>query len=391
MTGILTPTWARAAALLAAGIAWTAPAAAEAARSGGVTSASAPVLDSVTCRASCAGLDRVRRGSVVRITGEGLDGAKHVVFLGRRGRRDDVAGAIAARASQSLDVQVPAGARTGRLRVITVEGLRSGQTPAPVRVVRTPAARTPRLQARVVQRRVFIGGDRKAGVAFYVGGSEPAAVAVQVLPRGGAQPVATWTPGIVPAGSVGYVEWDGLAGGAPAPEGAYEFRVVASAGRAGGASAAAEQSSSRTARSGFRLLSHRFPVAGPHSYGEGAGRFGAARGGYAHQGQDVFAACGTPLVATVGGTVKHVASHARAGNYVVISGTDGYDHAYMHLAQPSALKRGDVVATGAPVGAVGDTGRASGCHLHFEMWTGNAWQTGGKPVDPLPFLQAWDG
>ena len=93
----------------------------------------------------------------------------------------------------------------------------------------------------------------------------------------------------------------------------------------------------------------------------------------------------------MGGKVKHVAFQERAGNYVVIAAADGFDHAYMHLAKPSPLVKGAQVGTGDPVGAVGDTGRASGCHLHFEMWKAPGWYTGGAPVDPLPHLKAWDG
>jgi murein DD-endopeptidase MepM/ murein hydrolase activator NlpD len=47
------------------------------------------------------------------------------------------------------------------------------------------------------------------------------------------------------------------------------------------------------------------------------------------------------------------------------------------------------VFTGQLIGYVGDTGDAVGCHLHFELWSGQ-WQAGGAPIDPLPALQGWD-
>ena len=70
-------------------------------------------------------------------------------------------------------------------------------------------------------------------------------------------------------------------------------------------------------------------------------------------------------------------------------GTD-VDYVYMHLDQPSPFSPGDRVYTGQTIGAVGDSGNAQGCHLHFEMWSGPGWYDGGKPFDPLPALQAWD-
>jgi murein DD-endopeptidase MepM/ murein hydrolase activator NlpD len=143
--------------------------------------------------------------------------------------------------------------------------------------------------------------------------------------------------------------------------------------------------------SSFLLLRNRFPIAGPHAYGEGAARFGAGRGRHRHQGQDVFADCGTPLVAAQCGTVKFAGSHRLAGNYVVIAGDDGNDHVYMHLRDPALVAKGGVVGTGQQIGFVGDTGDAHGCHLHFELWPAPGWYTGGRPVDPLASLLAWDG
>jgi murein DD-endopeptidase MepM/ murein hydrolase activator NlpD len=130
-----------------------------------------------------------------------------------------------------------------------------------------------------------------------------------------------------------------------------------------------------------------FPVQGEHRYGTETNRFGGGRG---HEGQDVFADCGTPLVAALPGVVTFNRFQDRAGNYVVIKADDGTGQAYMHLAAPATVEQGQRVAAGQPIGQVGDTGRASGCHLHFELWTAPGWYEGGSPVDPLPALQRWD-
>ena len=64
---------------------------------------------------------------------------------------------------------------------------------------------------------------------------------------------------------------------------------------------------------------------------------------------------------------------------------------YAHLAEPSPLQTGELVRTGQPIGIVGDTGDATACHLHFEIWTAPGWYEGGSPIDPLPYLEKWDG
>lgn len=133
-----------------------------------------------------------------------------------------------------------------------------------------------------------------------------------------------------------------------------------------------------------------FPIRGDYKFGDGTAAFGGGRG---HQGHDVFAKCGTPLVAAEGGTVLYKEFQSRAGNYVVIdvSGADR-DEAYMHLRTPAIVEKGDDVVAGQQIGEVGDTGRADGCHLHFELWNGTWQGLGGKagsPIDPLPTLKLW--
>lgn len=133
-----------------------------------------------------------------------------------------------------------------------------------------------------------------------------------------------------------------------------------------------------------------FPVRGPHTFGAAGGLFGAPRGGRAHEGQDVMASCGTPLVAAAGGVVSHNRFHGLAGNYLVIDG-EGYDYAYLHLSTPSPLPVGTPVRPGQPIGTVGATGNARGCHLHFEVWTDPGYRRGGRAIDPLPLLRRAGG
>ena len=131
-----------------------------------------------------------------------------------------------------------------------------------------------------------------------------------------------------------------------------------------------------------------FPVAGPHTLGGG---FGAARSGHTHQGQDIMAACGTPLVAVSRAKVKYVSFQKLAGNYVVIRNKKLHqDYMYAHLAAPASVVKGTVVQPGQQIGIVGQTGDATACHLHFELWLGK-WYRGGHPVDPLPYLQTFQG
>jgi murein DD-endopeptidase MepM/ murein hydrolase activator NlpD len=136
---------------------------------------------------------------------------------------------------------------------------------------------------------------------------------------------------------------------------------------------------------------HVFPVRGPHDFGGANADFGSGRAGHSHQGHDVFARCGTPLVAARGGKVQFEQYHAAGGHYIVIDGDrTGIDYAYMHLQSASPFDKGDRVRTGQRIGSVGESGNARGCHLHFEMWAGPGWYQGGRPIDPLRALKAWD-
>lgn len=136
-----------------------------------------------------------------------------------------------------------------------------------------------------------------------------------------------------------------------------------------------------------------FPVQGPYSFGGADARFGAMRNGHIHQGQDVIAAEGTPVVSPVAGVVYWRAYQAGgAGNYVVVRGDDGRDYVFMHFEDGStAVAKGQRVSAGQQLGRVGATGDADGPHLHFEIWPDGWGVKGSQPIDPLPTLQSWAG
>jgi murein DD-endopeptidase MepM/ murein hydrolase activator NlpD len=128
-----------------------------------------------------------------------------------------------------------------------------------------------------------------------------------------------------------------------------------------------------------------FPVRAKHTYGDG---LGAGRG---HDGQDLMAKCGKPIVSAYSGRVQMVDYHGSAGNYVVVDGAGPLkDTVYMHLEQRADVRKGQRVSAGDQLGTVGDTGNASACHLHFEIWSNPGYYEGGRPVNPEPYLRAWD-
>ncbi len=137
-----------------------------------------------------------------------------------------------------------------------------------------------------------------------------------------------------------------------------------------------------------------FPVQGTWSFGGDGARFGAERGDHAHQGQDIVAARGVPVVAPTAGTVRHVEYQKDgAGWYIVLDGVDGRSFFFAHCrAQTVVVTPGERTGPGGRLCDVGNTGASSGPHLHFEIWTGG-WRVDKRstPVDPLPQLQAWAG
>ncbi|MFN8122418.1 MAG: M23 family metallopeptidase [Thermoleophilia bacterium] len=130
-----------------------------------------------------------------------------------------------------------------------------------------------------------------------------------------------------------------------------------------------------------------FPVAGDVSYSDD---YGAPRAGTGwHQGNDLFAAVGTPVVAVAGGTISKVGWNTLGGNRLWLTDDSGTSYYYAHLSAyaPVAFD-GSRVRAGEVIAYVGNTGQAATTppHLHFEVHPGGM---DADPVDPYPLLRAW--
>jgi murein DD-endopeptidase MepM/ murein hydrolase activator NlpD len=136
-----------------------------------------------------------------------------------------------------------------------------------------------------------------------------------------------------------------------------------------------------------------FPVSGPFDFGAADARFGAGRPGHLHEGQDIIAASGTPVVAPYAGIVSRTSYQAAgAGEYVVLDAADGRDYFFAHcIRRSTAVVEGAAVSAGQQLCQVGNSGTASGPHLHFEIWNIGWRIPGGYPIDPLPELRTWAG
>ena len=357
----------------------------------GVVARPAPALRTWRCVRHCVNSTTASTGAVLRLRGRTLGRTFEVVFLGAPGEADDVAAAPLNRKKKLVTVRVPLGAASGQLLVADRDGLQSAASRVPLAIAAPVALKgagsTPAIEVQTRARRAFFDAATPATVTYVVHGGSATRVLVELVRSGDGVVVGSWDQGDIMPEAPQTVSWTGMSDGRLQKEGRYAFRVTA-VSASGQRAVSAAQSENEPDPSAFRFLRNEFPLRGPHGYGESAARFGGGRG---HEGQDVFASCGTPLWAARGGKVKFKQYHARAGNYLVIDGQKtGIDYAYMHLREPALVNAGDRVRTGQLIGYVGRTGDATACHLHFEMWTAPGWYDGGHAFDPLPSLMAWD-
>jgi murein DD-endopeptidase MepM/ murein hydrolase activator NlpD len=126
------------------------------------------------------------------------------------------------------------------------------------------------------------------------------------------------------------------------------------------------------------------PVAGvrPRALADTWG--GARSEGRRHEGIDIFAARGTPVLSSTEGMVLRVGTNRLGGQVVWVLGPGGQRHYYAHLDRYGDVHAGQRVWPGSVLGYVGNTGNAARTppHLHYGIYTGRG------AVNPYPFLRA---
>ncbi len=221
----------------------------------------------------------------------------------------------------------------GRVEATTGATVTEGPSPDPGSAPSAPGAATP-------------SADGAAAA--------PPARALPTAPVAPSAPAATYTPPVAPGGaspSLGLPRQDpGTAVGVPSTQG------------------------------------YAFPVLGDGvSYSDD---YGAPRAGTGwHQGNDLFAPMGTPIVAVADGVLSKVGVNTLGGNRLWLTDDAGHEYYYAHLsAYAPGMTDGVRVRAGQVIAFLGNTGQAitTPPHLHFEIHPG-----GGDSVNPYPYLVAW--
>jgi peptidoglycan LD-endopeptidase LytH len=113
--------------------------------------------------------------------------------------------------------------------------------------------------------------------------------------------------------------------------------------------------------------------------------WGAPRSeGRHHQGIDIFAPKGTPVISTTPGIVQRIGQNRLGGNCVWILGPSGQVHYYAHLDHFADIQQNQKIEPGDVIGYVGNSGnaRTTPSHLHYCIYT-----FFGEAVNPFPLLQ----
>ena len=259
------------------------------------------------CVTGCAALAaRPAPGSLLRVRGRSMRRADEVVFLGADGdRRTTSPRRPCKRRATPSTCASRSARRPAPVVIVDRDGVASAAAPAPLAVEAAgPSARAPAVHVDVQAPRAYFDAARPVKRLLRRARQRSrSAVVVELVREADGAVIARWTPGEVAPETPQTVQWDGLAGGRVQREGRYRFRV--SAHRRRRRCAPPARSRPRRSRACRPTRSSSCATSSRSAARTATARSGAAfGGGRGHQGHDVFADCGTPLVAARGGIVK---------------------------------------------------------------------------------------
>ena len=131
----------------------------------------------------------------------------------------------------------------------------------------------------------------------------------------------------------------------------------------------------------YRIAVEKYPFYHPV---QSASRFTSGFGprwGRMHNGTDFAAPHGTPIRSTADGIVTYVGWQSAYGRLIKIKHDFGIETRYAHLSK-FRVKEGQRVSRGQHIGDMGNTGRSTGTHLHYEI------RIGGKAINPMKYIKA---
>lgn len=137
----------------------------------------------------------------------------------------------------------------------------------------------------------------------------------------------------------------------------------------------------------YRSTAFKLPFAMPvktkvrYTSGFGNRKDPFGRGTRRHEGQDFAGAYGAPIYSTADGVVTHAGWESGYGRLVTIRHQYGFETRYGHMSQ-IRVKVGQKVSRGDRIGDMGNSGRSTGTHLHYEI------RISGTPKNPMTFIKA---
>ncbi len=130
-------------------------------------------------------------------------------------------------------------------------------------------------------------------------------------------------------------------------------------------------------RIAVQKIPFHMPVSGTYRFTSGFG----PRWGRMHNGSDFAAAHGSPIYATADGVVSHAGWSAGYGQMIKVRHDFGVETRYAHLSRIH-VRVGQSISRGDRIGDMGNSGRSTGTHLHYEI------RESGKPVNPMTYIRA---